>query len=41
MKIKDTLNLAVGDDIILFSSISKIGVEEVYKTIENYLIETI
>ena len=39
--IKDTLNLATGDDIIMFSSVSKIGVEEIYKTIENYLIETI
>ena len=39
--IKDTLNLAVGDDIIMFSSITKIGVLEVYRTIENYLIETI
>ena len=39
--IKDTLNLAVGDDVILFSSINKIGVSEVLNTIENYLIETI
>jgi len=39
--IKDALNLAVGDDVILFSSITKVGVEEIYKTIENYLIETI
>ena len=39
--IKDTLNLAVGDDVILFSSINKDGREEVLKVIENYLIETI
>ena len=39
--IKDTLNLAVGDDIILFSSVNKTGREDVLKVIENYLIETI
>ncbi len=39
--IKDTLNLSVGDDIILFSSVTKNGREEVLKVIENYLIETI
>lgn len=39
--VKDTLNLAVGDDLVLFSSINKNGVDEILKTIENYLIETI
>lgn len=39
--IKDTLNLALGDDVILFSSINKTGREDVLKVIENYLIETI
>lgn len=39
--IKDTLNLAVGDNIIIFSSISKIGREDVLKELENYVIETI
>ena len=39
--IKDTLNIAVGDDIVLFSSITKTGCEEVYKILENNLIETI
>ena len=39
--IKDTLNLAVGDNLILFSSVNKTGREEVLKIIENYLIETI
>ena len=39
--IKDTLNLAVGDDYILFSSVSKKGRAEVTEIIENFLIETI
>jgi len=39
--IKDTLNLAVGDDIVLFSSVNKTGCEEILKILENYLIETI
>ena len=39
--IKDTLNLAVGDNLILFSSVNKTGREEILKTIENYLIERI
>ncbi len=38
--IKDTLNLAVGDDYILFSSINKTGRDNVLKIIENFLIET-
>jgi len=39
--IKDTLNLASGDDLVLFSSVDKSGCKEVIKTFENYLIETI
>ena len=39
--IKDTLNLAVGDDLVLFSSVNKLGREEIIKILENYLIETI
>ena len=37
--IKDTLNLAVGDDYVLFSSMNKTGRDDVLKIIENYLIE--
>ncbi len=39
--IKDTLNLAVGDNYILFSSVNKTGRDEVLKLLENYIIETI
>ncbi len=39
--IKDTLNPAVGDDLVLFSSVSKIGREEIIKIIEKYLVEAI
>ncbi len=39
--IKDTLNLAVGDDCVLFSSVNKTGQEEILKILENYVIETI
>ena len=39
--IKDTLNLAVGDNCILFSSVNNTGREEVIKILENYVIETI
>ena len=39
--IKDTLNLAVGDDYVLFSSLNKTGRDEVIKIIEFFLIETI
>ena len=35
--IKDTIDLVMGDDIVLFSSVSKLGKDEVLKTIENYL----
>ena len=39
--IKDTLNLAVGDNYVLFSSFNKTGREEILGIIENYIIETI
>ena len=39
--IKDTINLAVGDDIILFSNVNKQGRNEILKILENYVIETI
>ena len=38
--ILDTLDLVVGDDLILFSSITKLGKEEVLKKIENLVVET-
>jgi GTP-binding protein len=39
--IKDTLNLAVGDDYVLFSSVTKNGRDEILKILENFIIETI
>ena len=36
--ILDTLDLVVGDDLILFSSITKLGKEEVLKKIENLVV---
>lgn len=39
--IKSNLELAVGDDYVLFSSINKTGRDEILKIIENLLIETI
>ncbi len=39
--IKDTLNLAVGDDTVLFSSMNKLGRDEILKILENFVIETI
>ena len=39
--IKDTLNLAVGDNLVMFSSVTKLGCEEILKILENYIIETI
>ena len=39
--IKETLDLAVGDDMIMFSSLNKTGRDEVLKLIENFVIETI
>mgnify|MGYP004464503411 CR=1 FL=1 len=37
----DTLDLVVGDDLILFSSITKLGRDEVLKKIEDLVVETI
>ena len=39
--IKNTLNLSVGDDLVIFSSVNKTGREEILKIIENLTIETI
>ena len=37
--ILDTLNLVVGDDLVLFSSVTKLGKEEILKKIENLVSE--
>ena len=34
--IKNTLNPALGDEIVNFSSVTKIGKERIYEIIENY-----
>ena len=39
--IKETIDLAVGDDYVLFSSVSKKGKEDVLNIIENMIVETI
>ena len=39
--IKDTINLAVGEDLVLFSSVTKQGKDEILKILENFVIETI
>ena len=39
--IKETIDLAVGDDYVLFSSVNKTGRMDVLKIIENLIIETI
>ena len=39
--IKKTLDLVVGDDIIVFSSFTRLGRVEVLKKIEDLLVETI
>ena len=39
--IKDTLDLAVGDNYILFSSVNKTGREEILKLLDNFVIDTI
>ena len=35
--IKDTLNIAIGDNVIVFSSVNKTGREEILNQIENYV----
>lgn len=39
--ILDTLDLVVGDDLIVFSSVTKLGVKDVIKKIEDLLEETL
>ena len=39
--IKNTIELAVGDDLVLFSSVNKTGRNDILKIIENSVIETI
>lgn len=39
--ILDTLDLVVGDDLVVFSSVTKLGVKEVLKKIEDLVVETI
>ena len=39
--IKDTLNIAVGDNYVLFSSVNKTGREEILDILNNFLIDTI
>ena len=39
--IKNTINLAVGDDLVVFSSVNKTGRDDILKIIENLTIETI
>ena len=36
--IKDTIDIVMGDNIVLFSSVSKMGKEEVLNIIESYLV---
>lgn len=38
--ILDTLDLVVGDDLIVFSSVTKLGVKEVLKKIEGLVVES-
>ena len=37
--ILDTLDLVVGDDLVVFSSVTKLGVKDVLKKIEDLVIE--
>ena len=39
--ILDTLDLVVGDDLVLFSSVTKLGKEDVLRKIEDLIVETI
>lgn len=39
--ILDTLDLVVGDNLVLFSSVTKLGKEDILKQIEDLLIETL
>ena len=39
--ILETLDLVVGDDLVVFSSVTKLGVKDVIKKIEGLVEETI
>lgn len=39
--ILETLDLVVGDDLVVFSSVTKLGVKDVVKKIEGLIVETI
>lgn len=39
--ILETLDLVVGDDLVVFSSVTKLGVKDVVKKIESLIVETI
>ena len=39
--ILDTLDLVVGDDLVLFSSVTKLGKEDILRKIEQLVVETI
>lgn len=39
--ILDTIDLVVGDDLVLFSSVTKLGREDILKKIEELIVETI
>jgi GTP-binding protein len=40
-QILQTLDLVVGDDLIVFSSVTKLGVQEVLNKIESLLVESL
>ena len=40
-QITDTLDLVVGDDLVIFSSITKEGKEEILNKIEGLIVDTI
>ena len=39
--LKNTLDVVVGDNIVLFSSVSKMGKEDILKLIEDLIVEEI
>ena len=39
--ILDTLDLVMGDDLVLFSSVTKLGKEDILRKIEEFIVETI
>ena len=39
--ILDTLDLVVGDDLVVYSSVTKLGVKEIHRKIEDLVVETI